>query len=183
MEGKGRAALLAVWSPDLLLSVVAPLGLAAAAGTALVIDHTGGLAVSTGRTLADLVEDGPRLDELGPGRSGVAVLASGPVDIASSTPLIERMASRWPAIVVRVPDENGPHATVPVHPLYPGWLAPTGEAAAVWQPVSGGPRPPGPGPVLPRLRSGTVRRLLAGQLLTRSRWVRAWHRVWGMPWA
>ena len=183
MVGKGRFGILAVRSPDPVLSLLAPLGLAASAGTALLVDLVGGPPVDRGRTLADLAADGPRLAELSPGRSGVAVLAGGPITCQASVEPIEHLASRWPAIVVRVAGEEWPGPTVPARPLYPGWLAPTGADAAVWQPMGAGSRPPGPGPVLPRLRASTISQLLNGRLPRRSRWIGAWERVWGLPWA
>lgn len=170
-------------SADPVLSLVGPLGLAASAGTALVIDLLGGLRLASGRTLADIVEEGPRLDELSPGRSGVALIGGGPLPDQDAQAAVEQLATRWPAVVVRVADAGWPGPTVPVRPLYPGWLAPSGEGAAVWQPVGPGSDPPGPGPVLPRLGRATAYRLLSGRLPSRSRWISAWAPVWGLPWA
>ncbi len=183
MGGIGRLGILAVCSPDPVLSVAAPLGLAASAGTALVVDLAGGLRLTYARTLADLADEGPKRDELSPGREGVAILAAGPIEAAEATAIIEQLAVRWPAVVVRVSADEWPGPTVPVEPLYPGWLAPDDHDAAVWQPIANGASPPGPGPVLPRLRRRTTQQFLAGQLPMRSRWVRAWEQVWGMPWA
>ena len=183
MGGIERFGVLAVSSPDPVLSVVAPLGLAASVGTSLVIDMAGGLRLASDRTLADLVGDGPRLDELSPGRQGVAVLAGGPIQAVDAFPIIEQLAAHWPAVVVRVSGDEWPGSTVPVEPLYPGWLAPPDRGAAVWQPVASGTRPPGPGPVLPRLRARTTRQLLGGHMPSRSRWINAWRQVWSLPWA
>lgn len=183
MGGMGRFGVLAVSSPDPVLSVAAPLGLAASVGTSLVIDMAGGLRLASGRTLADLVGDGPRLDELSPGRQGVAVLAGGPIQTEDALSIIEQLATRWPAVVVRVFGDEWPGLTVPVEPLYPGWLAPLERGAAVWQPVAAGTRPPGPGPVLPRLRARTTHQLLSGHMPSRSRWINAWRQVWSLPWA
>lgn len=181
MVGKGSSGVLGVHSSDPVLSVIAPLGLAAAAGTCLYVDLLGGL--ETPRTLADLAADGPRLDELSPGRRGVAMLAAGPVGGDEAEELIYRLATRWPAVVVRASPESWSGGTVPVHPLLPGFAAPHAPGAAVWQSVPGGSSPPGPGPVLPRVSSRVVRELLAARLPVRSRWVRAWERVWELPWA
>lgn len=183
MIGKGSPGVLGVHSPDPVLSIVGPLGLAACAGTCLVVDLRGDLSLSTNRTLADLAADGPRLDELSPGRSGVAVMSSGSVSSESARELIGRLAERWPAVVVRTSSALWSGKVVPVHPLLPGWAAPDLSGAAVWQQVPGGSAPPGPGPVLPRLGSRVARELLSGRLPTRSRWVRAWERVWELPWA
>lgn len=184
MVGMGRPGILAVYSADPVLSGVAPFGLACAVGTALVVDLVGGLRIPARRTLTDLIEQGPTLEELSPGRSGVAVLSGADVGLEKAVPIIERLASRWPAVVVRVEGRGWPGASVPVVPLYPGWLAPRDEAASAWQRVPGGEAtPPGPGPVLPRLRARTVRRLLSGRHPGRDRWVGSWREVWDLPWA
>lgn len=181
MVGKGRHLVLGIWSPDPVLSTVAPVGLAASVGTALVVDLVG---TGKGRTLADLVEDGPRLGELSPARRGIAWLAGGRVGEEAALEIIGQLAARWPAVVVRVPGPRASLASVPVTPLFPGRLAPLPDAAiGVWQPVAGGSDPPGPGPILPRLGARLVRSLLAGQLPRRSRWLSAWRPIWEMPWA
>jgi hypothetical protein len=182
MVGKGRHPVLGVWSPDPVLSAVAPIGLAAAAGTALIVDMVA--TERTSRTLADLVAEGPTLDELTPGRRGVALLPGGKVDPEQAFEFIRRLGEHWPAVVVRLPGADFSLPSVPAIPLFPGRLATLQiPPAGVWQPLGGSPEPPGPGPVLPRLRAGTVRRMLAGQLPRRSRWVEGWRRVWEMPWA
>ncbi len=183
MVGKGRGTVLAVRSVDPVLSVVGPLGLAASVGTALVVDLSGDLQISHGRTLADIDVDGPSLEELSPGRSGVAVIGSGPIEAGRAAELIADLGSRWPALVVRVNGTAWDGPTVPLVPLYPGWLAASNDAASVWQPIGSSSKPSGPGPVLPILKAGLVRRLLNGQLPPRSRWIRAWSPVWDMPWA
>lgn len=183
MVGKGRHLILGVWSPDPVLSLVAPIGLAASVGTALIVDLCSSVDAS-GRSLAGLVADGPTLGELSPGRQGIAWLPGGNVDRTDAVELITQLGSHWPALVIRVPDRDFPFATVPVVPLFPGRLVPSIETPnGVWQPIRGGAEPPGTGPVLPRLRSGVVRRMLAGQLPRRSKWVAAWRPVWEMPWA
>ena len=183
MVGKGRHPILGVWSPDPVLSAVAPVGLAAAAGTALIVDLGTTTRISA-RTLADLIADGPKLAELSPGRPGIAFLAGGNVDRAEGMDMLRQLADHWPAVVIRVPETDHSLATVPVIPLFPGMLAPTPRVShGVWQPVGAGGEPPGPGPVLPRLRSGVARRMLSGQLPRRSRWIDAWRPVWEMPWA
>ena len=69
---------LSIWSPeDGVLGAVAPLGLAAAAGTALVVDlDPGGPRYPGPATLADLVADGPRRGDLSPSRRGVSIRVS-----------------------------------------------------------------------------------------------------------
>jgi hypothetical protein len=159
---------LALQSPDPLLAVVGSVGLAAAAGTALVID-LGRLGTPGARTLQSLDAEGPTMAELSPGRPGVAMLAGGGVDVELVGELVERLSASWPAIVVRVVGPSGRFPMVPFHPLYPGFLIPVPDLPrCVWQPVGTGASPPGAGFVLPRQRS---------------RWVNAWAAVWEMPWA
>jgi len=181
--GRERFRVLGVRSSDPVMSVVGPMGLATAAGTALLVDLADQLGAGSVRTLADLAAQGPRLDELSPGRTGVAVIRAGRLEAADSIILIEQLAKRWPAVVVRVVEPGWPGPVVPVHPLYPGWLSPTTVEPAVWQSFPWSTRPPGPGPVLPRLRSSEVRRMVKGGLPTRGRWLKTWERVWEMPWA
>ena len=181
--GRERFRLLGVRSDDPVLSVVGPVGLASAAGTALLIDLGTRLGTTGARTLTDLVHDGPRLDELSPGRPGVAVIRRGTIEIETCVPLVEKLATRWPAVVVRVDQDGWPGPVVPVHPLYPGWLAPETSGPAVWQSFPWSTRPPGPGPVLPRLRTSEIRRMLGGGQPTSGRGFSTWQRVWELPWA
>jgi hypothetical protein len=172
---------LAVSSPEPVLSLLSALGLAQVARSALVIDLCRDLALD-GRTLSDLVSEGPSLSELRPGRAGVALLGSGPITADGARPLIDTLAEGWPAVVIRCHPGQWEGPMVPVRALLPGLLRSSEQDPAVWQPVGAGIRPPGPGPVLPRLRGSLVRRLLAGRAAGRARWVRAWERVWSMPW-
>jgi hypothetical protein len=171
---------------DGLLSVIAPLGLAAAASTALVVDlDPDGPAYPGGRTLADLVVDGPTAAELHPIRRGLAVLGNGGVDAGEATEILHALADGWPNLVARVPDPEvgsdlGP--LVPVRPLFPGVLRPHSRAPAVWQRTGFAVRPPGPGPTLPRPSRTTTNRLLTGGPIPKSRWVEAWAGVWRLPW-
>ena len=79
----GRLGVLAVASPDPVLSLLSALGLAQVAGSALVIDMCGDLALQSGRTLSDLAADGPSVSELGPG--GPAWPSCRPVRSSQST--------------------------------------------------------------------------------------------------
>lgn len=184
MVGMGRHPVLGVTSDDPVLSAIAPVGLAASAGTALIIDLVAGeTGTGHGRTLRDIADDGPRLSELSPGRQGVAMVRGGGLKTSEMLEVVETLSGRWPAVVVRVGGESWPFPTVPVVPLFPGVLAPVVvRPGGVWQPVRGSGEPPGPGPVLPRLGPLVVRRLLGGHLPRRSRWVSAWRQVWEMPW-
>ncbi len=182
-RGPGGYGVLGVASTDPVLSLLGAMGLGQAAGTALLIDLCQDLDLRSDRTLADIVADGPTLRELSPGRSGVALLASGALASSDLVTVVESLASHWPAIVIRCGPGQWAGPTVPVRPLLPGLLRSQLSSPAVWQPLATAGKPPGPGPVLPRLRSTTVRRMLSGKTAGRSRWVRSWGPVWGMPWA
>ncbi len=178
---------LAVWTAaDGLLSAVAPIGLAAAAGTALVVDLDPlGPAYPGKASLADLVVEGPRRADLVPGRAGVAVLRNGGVGAVEAREVMDALVIGWPHLVVRV--ANPGHAeglapVVPVWPLLPGILAPQAETLSVYQRTGFVTNPPGPGPVLPRLRPAFLAGLLNGTLAHRSRWVAAWREIWRLPW-
>lgn len=184
MDGKGRTAgVLAVACADPVMSVLGPIGLAAAAGTALIVDLGQGWRRPTARTLADIATDGARLSELAPGRRGVAVVSSGGLPPEVATEMVERLARHWPAIVIRPGAEGWDGPTAPLIPLYPGWLTPEHDGAAVWQRLPGGSRPVGPGPMLPPPGRRLIQRMLSGSLPGRRRWVRAWESVWELPWA
>jgi len=70
---------IAIWSPeDEVLGAVAPLALAAAAGTALVVDlDPEGDRYPGEATLASLVAEGPTQEDLTPSQRGVAVVGNG----------------------------------------------------------------------------------------------------------
>ena len=177
---------------DHVLSVVAPVGLAAAAARpALVIDlDPDGPAYPGTRSLADLVDEGPTRAELFPGLSGapgagVALLRNGGIGWEPALPLIEALAQRWPALVLRLPGSGGPWPwpVVPVLSLLPGILRPSGGRAAVWQSMSSRRElAPGPGPVLPALNRSTLSGMLTFRSEPRGRWVKAWSQVWELPW-
>lgn len=177
--------ILAVRSDDRVLHHVAPVGLAAAAGTAVVVDLDPAAPGYPGNTtVASLLEDGPRRTHLVPVRRGVAVFSSGGVTYREAKDLLETLVEGWPAAVLRVgPGETEvPVPVVPVIPLLPEPLTPRTESAAVYQAVRRGSRPPGPGLVLPPLGRGVLVSILAGRVEPRWRWIRAWTRVWGLPW-
>lgn len=171
---------MAVAAPDPVMAAIAPIGLAASVGTALIVDMA---ARDAGRTLADLADEGPLLEEISPGRAGVAVIAAGSTRGPDLVSIIDRVASRWPAMVIRDPDSHWPGPTVPVHVLYPHAVRTWEEGAAVWQSLGAGQTPPGPGPLLPPISSRTMRHLLRGWVPRPNRWLRAWRQVWEMPWA
>ncbi len=170
---------------DGLLSVIAPLGLAAAAGTCLMVDlDPQGPPYPGPGSLAGLVAEGPRRSDLVPARGGTAVLRNGGVTSAEAAPVLAALARGWPALVLRSPPtlDPGGAPVVPVRPLFPGLLAPVDPTPAVYQRTGFPGLPPGPGPVLPRPRPRVVAGLLAGVVEPRSRWVSAWREVWSGPW-
>ncbi|MDP2622828.1 MAG: hypothetical protein Q8Q29_03405, partial [Actinomycetota bacterium] len=83
---------LAVWTPeDGLLGALAPLGLALAAEDAVVVDLDPlGPRYPGDRSLADLVQDGLRRDDLTP-RRGVGVLRNGGVAPIEAKSVIEAL--------------------------------------------------------------------------------------------
>ena len=168
-----------------MLGALAPLGLALAAGSALVIDlDSGGPRYPGERSLADLVGTGPRRPDLIP-RSGVAVLRNGGVEIAEAREVVEALIAGWPHVVVRVgepAEANDVAPLVPVWPLLPGMLVPQVDRPSVFQRTGFSVAPPGQGPVLPRPRPALLEGLLKGVIARRSRWVAAWHPVWRLPW-
>lgn len=168
---------------DGLLSAIAPLGLGAAAGTALVVDtDPDGPAYPGSASLATMLAEGPRRADLTPARAGLAVLRSGGASLAEAGDLLGALASGWPAVVVRVPARqpvDGP--VVPVAPALPGALAERPAARHVVQATGLAPAPRD-GIVLPRPSGRLVRDLLSGVVRPRDRWIRAWRPVWEVVW-
>jgi hypothetical protein len=178
-------AALTVWTHgDGLLSVLGPIGLAAAAGTALVIDlDPKGPSCRGVGSLAALVRSGPRLDDLRPSAAGPALLANGGIEPEAAESVVRALIGGWPVVVLRSPDDRGHFApVVPVYPLMPGLLASSPDRFCVFQRTGFPAEPGGEGIVLPRPGSGTVQRLLTGSLPVGSKWIRAWRQVWEHPW-
>ena len=174
---------------DPVLHALAPLGLAAARGTALVVDLDEEAPSYPGSTsLAKLVISQPRLSDLRPLRSGVAVLPNGSINPREAAEVVEALVTGWPAVVLRLGADRGvPPAVseapvVPVAPLLPGFLHPPLAGPAVYQAVLPGPPPRLRGAVLPPLGRSHIQRMLTGTGLPPRRWVRAWERVWEMSW-
>ena len=177
----GRGNLLALSSPDPTLSLTGAIALASVAGSGLVVDFVG---ENNGKSLEQMLEDGPSHHDLSPGRTGIAVVPGHPATMPRSEGLLGELARRWPAVVIRVAGPVDWLPNVPVHPLVSARLgiSRVPHGAAVWQPFGSVGSPPGPGPVLPRLRRRTVATILSGRLPVRSRWINAWRQVWAMPW-
>ncbi|MDH5373057.1 MAG: hypothetical protein OEX97_08960 [Acidimicrobiia bacterium] len=178
-------AALTVWTHgDGLLSVLAPIGLAAVAGTSLLVDlDPAGPSFGSATSLAELVREGPRRDELRPVGAGTAVLANGGIEPGDAEPVVQALLKGWPFVVFRTPVAAARFAPlVPVYPMLPGLLAESPGRFCVYQRSGFAVEQPGAGIVVPRPASATVRRLLGGSLPARSRWLRAWQRVWEHPW-
>ena len=191
--GRNRATVIGLLTEsDHVLSVIAPIGLAAAAARpALVIDlDASGPAYPGSRSLAELVEDGPTRLELFPDILGahaysVSLLRNGGIEWESALSMIEALSKQWPAVVLRLPGSGGPWPwpVVPVVPIFPGILRPGRGRAAVWQStISRQDVAPGPGPVLPALDRSAVSRMLTMRAEPKGKWVRAWAQVWELPW-
>lgn len=178
---------LALWAPeDGLLGALAPLGCAVATGSAVVVDlDPGGPHFPGDRSLADLVRTDPTAEDLRP-RRGIAVLRNGGVPAGRAAPVIAALIDAWDHVVLRLPPRPSPSAgaipVVPVRLLLPApWTAATDEPA-VYQATPTVVPMPGPGLRLPVPGRRTVEALLSGRRPGPDRWVRAWKRVWEIPW-
>jgi len=175
---------LSIWSrEDGILGAVAPLGLAAAAGTALVVDlDRNGPAYPGSTSLADLVSRGPTRTELRPTRRGVCIVPNGGIALADAADVLDALVAGWPRVVLRLPPASlPPSSAVQVHVLVPGALfpIPLGHRLVVQAAGWRLQKPPGC-VVLPPPRRNTVGALLTGTLPPPGdRWVRAWRPVWG----
>lgn len=167
------------------VGTIAPLALAAAVGTALVVDldPDGPSYPGTG-SLAELVDQGPRLSDLRPTVRGVAVLRNGGIRAEEASDVVAALCQSWPNLVIRAPASNPLEysPTVPVVPLLPG-MTHRIERAAVYQQMGWHEPAPGPALTLPTPARGVARALLEGRLPRRSRWIAAWRAVWELPWA
>lgn len=180
--GSRRRQVLGVHAEDPVLSWIGPIGLALAAGTALVIDARTRYLPGT-KTLAQLMVDGPSLSELSPGRRGVATIAAGSMSSDEMAQAVEVLSGRWPALVIRTEGRLWAGPTVPYRAILPGHLSPAELVPSVWQPASGVSVPSLPGPVLPRLGRRPVLAMLEGKTPLARRWVDSWRAIWDMPWA
>ena len=171
---------------DSVLSVLAPMGLAAAADVSSLLidlDPTGPMYPSR-RSLADLVTDGPTRGDLTPGGQRVALLRNGGVGWSDAAETVERLSGSWSSITLRVGlgDSGLPWPVIPVVPLLPGFLTIADGRPAVWQASERGQVAPGPGPVLPPLSRRAIHLLLETRSIPRGSWIRRWRQVWELPW-
>ena len=170
---------------DGVLGIVAPLALAASVPTALVVDlDREGPHYPGSGSLAELVEQGPRLDDLRPERRGVAVLRNGGIDASDAGEVIAALVKGWPNVVLRLSRAATSLSVplVPVVPLLPGGMTQRCDRPAVYQQLGWHEPAPGPAVRLPTPARGAVAALLEGRVPFRSRWVRSWHQIWSMPW-
>ncbi len=177
---------IAIWSPeDEVLGAVAPLALAAAAGTAIVVDlDPVGLRYPGEETLASLVTEGPTKADLSPSQRGVAVVGNGGIDPSEAEDVLRALMHGWPAVVFRLPASHpGGDGAVPVLPLVPGRAFARSPGPAVYQRSGWRVAVPDGAVVLPRPRAATIEALLGGRMPPHGdRWVRAWRTVWSRPW-
>jgi hypothetical protein len=180
---------LAVWTPeDGLLGALAPLGLALASPEpALVIDlDPGGPRYPGEGSLAQMVAEQPRRDDLRPAGNGVAVLRNGGIAPSDAGGVVEALIGGWDRVVLRLPPRRRvvvPMPVVPVRLLLPGDLFEWDEGPAVYQATPAPTRLPGPGVRLPTPARSTIGALVRGGCPPRwDRWIRAWSRVWEAPW-
>ncbi len=166
-----------VSSPDPVLHRIAPFGLAASAGTCLVVDLDPASPPLPGPSLFELARDGVTAAHLRSARSGVAVISNGGTTEAEASDLLASLMSGWPAVVLRVPPDQ---PSIPVLSFDPPELRPRRAFRAVWQSSVRGSR--APGVVLPPLKRSTVRSLCGGVVEPRSAWVKAWTPVWENSW-
>jgi len=180
------ATLATVCESDGVLGIVAPLALAAAANTALVVDlDRNGPRYPGSGSLAELVKDGPRRADLRPSRRGVAVLRNGDIAAADAAEVIAALIAGWPNVVLRLPSAATEVSVpfVPVVPLLPGGMTKRCHRPAAYQQIGWHEHAPGPELVIPTPSRNTVRAFLEGRMPTASRWVRAWRQVWETSWA
>lgn len=174
---------------DPVLHALAPLGLAAARGTGLVVDLDEEAPSYPGsNSLAKLVVSQPRLADLRPRRPGVAVLPNGSVTAHETDEVVEALVAGWPAVVFRLgssldlPDAFSETPVVPVAPLLPGFLYPSVTGPAAYQAMSSGPPPRVRGILLPPLGRSHIHRMLSGMGFPPRRWVQAWEKAWNLSW-
>ena len=165
---------------DDLLGLVAPVLLAGVHPTALVVDlDPQGIPYPGRRTLADLCQDGPTLEELRPGRSGVAVLPNGGAGAEEARPVLSVLLEAWPQVVLRVRERMDGVPLAEVAPLLPGTA--DADRPRVWVKTGLGRAEPGPGPVVEGPGRSAAAAVLAGRVPAGWR-LRSWRKVWEWPW-
>jgi hypothetical protein len=186
METGKMATLATACESDGVLGIVAPLALAAAVDVALVVDlDRDGPRYPGSGSLAELVEEGPRREDLRPSRRGVAVLRNGGIAAPDAADVIAALIAGWPNVVLRLPSSATGISVplVPVVPLLPGGMTRRCPRPAVYQQIGWREKAPGPELVMPTPSRNTVRAFLEGRMPVVGRWVRAWRQVWETSWA
>jgi hypothetical protein len=173
---------IATWSPvDATLDILAPLGLAAATDTCLVVDlDPEGPRLPGSHTLADLVGRGPTAAQLRPARHGTALLANGGVDASAASSVLTALCVQWPAVVLRCPPRGPrPDGAVAFVPMLPEPFSVAADPPVVHQRTSQSPRSHPGGIVLPVPARATIASLLALRApVRRDRWLRHLRTVW-----
>ncbi len=172
-----------LWIPgDPVLGAIAPLGLGASVGTALVVDaDPDGPNYPGSGSLAALVAAGPRRADLSPSRDGLAVLRNGGVSIEEANDVLAALEAGWPRLVIRhAGAEPPPGQSIAVVADLPGALARRVTGPTVVQRLRLGASSVEADVQLPRPSTRLIRTLLDGRLPGRCRWVRAWKPVWGL---
>lgn len=174
----------ALWSPsDLLLSVLAPIGLASTRPSALVIDlDPQGPRYESPYTLADLVRDGAMKDQLDPVRRAVAVLPNGGVGIEDASHVVGALAERWPHVVLRCdPALPPPESAVSLLPLLPQQFMSRPTRRVVFQSLGFQAQAPKGALVLPRPGSATINALMGLRTMpTKSPWLKQLAKIWSV---
>ena len=174
---------IATWSPvDATLDILAPLGLAAASGTCLVVDlDPHGPRLPGSHSLADLVRRGPTAAELRPAQRGTAILPNGGVEASRAATVLTALAGEWPAVVLRCPPRGPrPDGAIAFVPLLPEPFSIAAPEPVVHQRTAMSPRSDPGGMVLPLPSRATIASLLALRApARRDRWLRSLRTVWG----
>ncbi len=170
----------ALWSPsDYVLSVLAPLAVAASRSSCLVVDlDTQGPIHPSPYTLADLVSDGPTAAQLEPRKGPPHLLPNGGVAPHEAREVVSALVDRWPNVVLRCPPaEPAPSDAIQLIPLLP---TPTrvSRGPVVFQDLGFGVEPPNGTTSVRRPRRSTIESLINHRVPLGSRWVRDLAAIW-----
>ncbi len=170
-------------SEDPVLRQIAPVGLAAARGTCLIVDADPAARPYSGAPrLEEMVDRGLRLSELVPERKGVAIVSARSMPFDDLLDHADALARFWPGIVIRTGTSRARIPNVPVVALLPPPLDERSDGPAIYQTCRRGAKVPTPGLGLPPLGRSRIRSLLAGIVEPRWGWVRAFRSAWELPW-
>ncbi len=162
---------------------MAPLGLAASVGTALVVDCDAQAPTYPGRNVAELADLGLRRVDLLPARRGVAVLGNGGLDLDSVMDIVGHLRRGWPSIVLRAGVFDPPGVPViPAIVLLPDPLTPKVDGPCLAQRIGRSSGSIDGGIMLPPLSRSQLVAMMSSRINPRWRWVKAFRRVWDLPW-